>query len=156
MDSGPRNYSDLILSYRLSHVGGLMVTNDLIVATGLQHIEISGISFFSFFQLCLYLTVWLVEDYNFGQNEPQMSFVVLPLPNFTNWGQSKMAILGSKMSQFANICFCSKYPKTSFGGLPFPKFAYLGCKKCPIVGKKCQNLHFHLLQIPQRSFGVLP
>ena len=154
-------------------------TRDFVIV--LQTIEIQCVTFFLFFQLCLYLTVWLAEDCHFGPNAPQTSWashdqnfskfaywggvykmtkfakkVLLQMPHLGVSHDKNVHIWGVKNALIIKKNVCSKCPQKSFGGLSLPKFAYIGGQNAH-VGVKIPTFakHFFCFKYPPKSIGGL-
>ena len=66
-------------SLRILEISRKAIKNNCVAnlsGLGLQHIEIQRITFFGFFQLFLYLTVWLAEDCHSAPNAPKRHLCV--------------------------------------------------------------------------------
>ena len=104
----------------------LLIPNMLLCR--LQQIESQGVTWFvcfCFFQLCLYLTVWLAEDCHFAPNAPNVICgltMTKTLQNVHIW-RVKMPILEAKIPKFAKRCFRSMCPMTKIGIFCGPKLS---------------------------------
>ena len=74
------------------------------------NLEIQGITFFFFFQLCLYLTVWLAEDCHFTLNSPKRHSWVSHDQNVHIWGVKNAQFWGKNTKSWKK-CFVLNAPK---------------------------------------------